>query len=229
MRHHLLALLILPLSVVKGVVAAVVHLPELPTLSRENKRLRQELLRRERELAQAREALRLAGAAHALAAAWPAAGGVVATVMGRSPIPTQHTLLLNKGEQDGLSRDCAVADADGVVGRVVDTSAHTAVVLLLTDPESRVAALLERSRESGLLIGSGRGQCELRYLAADADVQEGDRALTAGLGGAFPKGLLLGTVARVVRNEQTGSATAWITPAASLHRVEDVLILPPAS
>ena len=89
-----------------------------------------------------------------------------------------------------------------------------------------MAALVERSRETGLVVGRGSGVCELIYLDQDADVQEGDRILTAGLGGTFPKGLVLGTVTRVVRDETSGSARAIVAPAAHLSRLEEVLCIP---
>ena len=65
------------------------------------------------------------------------------------------------------------------------------------------------------------------YLDADAQLEPGDRVVTAGLGGPFPKGLLLGTVVRVTRQELSGSAYAVVAPAARLGRVEEVLVLPP--
>jgi rod shape-determining protein MreC len=79
------------------------------------------------------------------------------------------------------------------------------------------------------LIGQGHGFCEFTYLDVDSDIQEGDRIVTAGLGGSFPKGLLLGAVVKIVRDEQSGSAHALVKPAASLGRLEEVLCLPAAS
>jgi rod shape-determining protein MreC len=101
--------------------------------------------------------------------------------------------------------------------------------MLLTDPDSRVAGLVDRSRETGLLVGRAGGRCEFMYLDVDADIQDGDRIVTAGLGGPFPKGLFLGRVARVVRDELTGSARASVVPAARLGRLEEVLCLPPVA
>jgi len=69
---------------------------------------------------------------------------------------------------------------------------------------------VERSRETGLLVGRGSGPCDLIYLDAAADVELGDRVVTAGLDGPFPKGVVLGTVTRVVRNEEVGTARASV-------------------
>jgi rod shape-determining protein MreC len=228
-RRTTLTVLRLPFTAVKAVIGVLLTLPQLPTLMREQDRLRGELTRRELELAQLREQLRQAGAAQALMALAPPEGpGVVARAIGRSTIPTQHTILLDQGSRQGLVLGGVVVDANGVVGRVVEVHPATSLVMLLTDPDSRVAGLVERSRETGLLVGSARHRCDFIYLAADADVAIGDRIVTAGLDGPFPKGLLLGTVTAVTRDETSGSAQATVIPAAQLGRLEEVLCVPPA-
>jgi len=216
----------LPFTLLSWAVAILLTLPRVPGLSRENAELRLALTQRQLDIAQLREALRHAHQAAALAQEFTATPGIVAMVIGRSLLPTQQTLLLNRGARDGLAQGAVAVHVAGVVGRLTDLSPSTALVVLLTDPDSRVSGLIERSRETGLLVGRGLGQCELIYLNADADAQEGDRVLTAGLGGSFPKGLLLGVITRVIRDESTGSAWAQVNPAAQLGRVEEVLCLP---
>ena len=223
-RHLFLTVLRAPFRITTGTVKILLNLPSLPALSAENERLRHELTERESEVARLREAVRHGERAAVLQ---ETAGGVgpslVAQVIGRSAVPTQHTVLLDQGSRQGLSRDTILVDAAGVVGRVAEAHPSTALAMLLTDPESRVAALVERSRESGLLAGRGSGRCELIYLEIDADVQPGDRVVTAGLGGAFPKGLLLGIIDRVTRDQQAGTSTASVAPAARLGQLEEVL------
>jgi rod shape-determining protein MreC len=218
----------LPFTLLRGAVAAVAGLPHLPGWRQEREQLRQQLLQQQIALAQAQEALRQADAARGLAAAVPGAPrGLIASIIGRSLLPTQQTVLLNRGAADGLAMGSVIVDAEGVIGRVLDVQRATALVLLLTDPDSRLAGLIERSRETGLLVGQGHGRCEFIYLDAEADVAAGDRLVTAGLGGSFPKGLLLGTVQRVLRDETLGTTTAVVRPAARLSRLEQVLCLPP--
>ena len=229
LRHAALILLRLPFTLVKGTVQVLVTLPRLPGLVHENAALRDELVQRQVETSQLREALRRSEQGQALLGLIPSRQGRIASVIGRSTIPPQQTLLLDRGERDGLSPDAVIVDASGLIGRGVEIHPATALVLLLTDPESRVAGLVERSRETGLLVGRGWGQCDFIYLDADADIQEGDRVVTAGLGGPFPKGLLLGRIIRVSRDELTGSASAVVTPAARLSRLEEVLCLPPST
>ena len=226
LRRYAFSIFRFPLTLARGVLAAVVTVPRLPSLLKENTQLRTTLMQRQLEVAQLREAVRHTQQVQALVTAIPSTDGIVASVIARSTIPTQHTLLLNRGGMQGLVRDSVIVDANGVVGRVIELYPETCLVMLITDPESRVAALVERSRETGLLVGRGRGVCELRYLNAESDIQEGDRIMTAGLGGSFPKGLALGTVMRVIRDEVSGTAQALITPAARLYQLEEVFALP---
>lgn len=229
LRHSTLTVLRLPFTVVKGAVAALLALPRLPLLREEHEQLRLQLLRQQVSLAGVQEALRQADAGQSLTEALPpgAPPGIVASVIGRSLLPTQQTVLLNRGAADGLAMGSVIVDVEGVIGRVLDVQPTTCLVLLLTDPESRLAGLVERSRETGLLVGQGQGRCEFIYLDADADLVEGDRVVTAGLGGSFPKGLLLGTVQRILRDDTLGTTTAIVRPGARLSRLESVLCLPP--
>ena len=225
-RGATLAVLHFPFSVVKMFSRALIMLPHMSSLTRENADLRRELVQRQLDAATLRERLRHVQQSQALLQALAAPQGMVARVIGRSTLPSQQTVWLDRGERDGLTLDSVILDPSGVIGRVSALQASNGLVLLLTDPESRVAALIERSRETGVLVGHGRRQCELRYLDAEADVQEGDRVVTAGLGGSIPKGLPLGTVTRIERDEETGSASAWVMPSARLGQLEEVLCLP---
>jgi len=222
-RREALTILRWPFAVTKGAVDALLLLPRLPSLAEENSRLRTTLMQREVEAAQLREQVRHTQQAQALTSALAAEPGMVASVIGRSLVPTQLTVLLDKGQRDGLTLESVAVDTSGVIGRIAELHPTTSLLLLVTDAESRVAAMVERSREIGLLVGRPPGSCELIYLDVRADVQEGDRVVTASLGGPFPKGLLLGTVREVVRDETSGSAWARVDPAARLSRLENVL------
>ncbi len=217
-----------PFALVSGAVKTTLLLPRLPSLAQEHAALREELSRRALELAELREALRHQGAAATLRQA-TTQQGVVASVIGRGPLPVQQTILLDRGRRHGVQPDTILVDAGGVVGRIVEAQDASSLAVLITDASSRIVALVERSHESGLLIGQGRNLCQFIYLDADADIAEGDRLVTAGLGSLFPKGLVLGTVLTVSRDRQAGSATALVRPAARLARLEEVLCLSPSS
>lgn len=215
-----------PLTLMRACLQLFLTLPRLPFLLREREDLRAQLMRRQLELAQLREAVRSAQVTQTLIKRSRELQGIPATVIGRSTLPTQQTILLNRGHRDGVTLDTVIMDPEGVVGRIAELHQTTSVAILLTDSESRVAALVERTRETGSLVGRSRGQCELVYLDVNADLKEGDQVMTAGLGGLFPKGLLLGKVVRIVRDEQAGTASAWVEPAARLGRLEEVLCIP---
>jgi rod shape-determining protein MreC len=226
LRRSALTVLRFPFTLIKAAVSLVATLPRLPSLTKDYERLRRELIQARAQTSRLREELRHLHQSQALRDA--ATGGeLVASVLNRSMIPTQQTLLLDQGSRQGLVLETAIIDTEGVVGRVTELSDTTSLVTLLTDPDSRIAALVERSRESGLLVGRGHGQCELIYLDAGADIEQEDRVVTAGFGGPLPKALLLGIVTRVERDEASGTARAWVRPAARLGRLDEVLCLLP--
>lgn len=148
---------------------------------------------------------------------------VAAQVIASSPQEGSTAIVIDRGRDAGLEADMPVITPEGVVGKVASVYAHTAHVLLITDPTCGVGALLEQSRIQGILKGSGREQCELHYVMDDQKVPAGEAVITSGLDQVYPKGLLVG---HVVESEE-GNIYQRITvkPAASLNRLENVLVL----
>lgn len=138
-------------------------------------------------------------------------------------------LLADRGTADGVHQQDVAVTREGVVGQVYAVTAHTARIVPLSDPASGIGVFLQRSRETGILKGLGNWRCELRYLDPDAAVQPGDQVLTAGTGGVFPKGLRVGTVIAVTADPNTPGKLAEVEPAAEFRKVEEVLLLRPAS
>ena len=122
---------------------------------------------------------------------------VAARVVGRSPGLWASRLVLDRGTQNGMREDLAVLAPAGVVGRIVSTTAHTARVLLASDPSSGIDAFVQRTRERGIVVGTGNGQARLKYVPKGADVRVGDVLLASGQEGIFPKGHPLGSVFRI--------------------------------
>ena len=226
LREWTFGLIRFPFTALRGVARALLNLPRLPALGQENEALRGQVLQQQLELAQLREGMRRLGQEASLRGVYASPQGVVADIISRSPNPTQHLVVLDRGTREGLTLQSVILDASGVVGRVVELHERPCLVELLTDPECRIAALVERWRETGLLVGQGTGWCKLVYLDSNSDIQEGDRIITAGLDGPFPKGLPLGIVSRVTRDEGLGTASALVVPFAQLKRIEEVLCLP---
>ncbi|MGD8915960.1 MAG: rod shape-determining protein MreC [Syntrophobacterales bacterium] len=136
-----------------------------------------------------------------------------------------QTILIDKGRNDGVVRDMAVVSAEGLVGRVIGVSNHHAKVLLILDGNSAVDAYIQRSRARGVLVGLGLELCLLKYVQRNEDVQVGDKVISSGMGGVFPKGLLVGTVQEVVRGSSGLFQRVEVEPAVNFGRLEEVLVV----
>lgn len=193
----------------------------------ENRRLRAELGSLREENNRLQEALLAARRLGKLASLQQERRSVAvgANVFARDPSSWFKTVLVDKGERDGVSRDMAVAVAEGVVGRVIEVFPNAAKVLLITDPNSGVDVIVQRTRAQGIMEGRVEEFCVLKYVKKSDDVQVGDKIITSGLGGIFPKGLLMGTVTKVERKRPGIFQAVEVVPAADLSRLEEVLIL----
>ncbi len=157
----------------------------------------------------------------------PTGRPVVARVIGKDATNWFRTLLIDRGSNDGLERNIPVLTPQGLVGRVVEVAPIVARVQLATDPVSSVGALLHRTRVTGIAAGDGGAALRLRYLPLMADVAVGDRVVTSGMGGVFPKGIPLGTVVAVERRSGALFQEAVLDPAVDLSRLEEVTVLVP--
>jgi rod shape-determining protein MreC len=149
----------------------------------------------------------------------------LAQVYARGASSWFKTVLINKGEKDGVTKDMAVATSEGVVGRVIEVSPDTAKVLLIIDPNSAVDVVIQRSRAQGIMEGKIDEVCILKYVQKNEDVQVGDRVVTSGLGGVFPKGLVVGTVRRVEQKRPGIFQHIEVSPSVDLSKLEEVLVL----
>jgi len=111
--------------------------------------------------------------------------------------PYVHAALINGGSEQGIVKDQAVINENGLVGRVVEAGKTSARVLLLSDINSRVPVYAEKSREKSILSGNSDGLPALSYLAADSKIAIGERIVTSGDGGIFPYGVPVGVVTSI--------------------------------
>jgi rod shape-determining protein MreC len=172
----------------------------------------------------AAEADRLAGLlqfreAHAIAPM------LAARVIGASPDSASHILFLDRGSRDGVKRDMGVITPDGVVGKILAVFPSTSQVLLLSDKDSGVGALLATTRTQGPVRGSGEPLLDMEYVSKDEKVAPGDVVLTSGEDRIFPKDLPVGTVVRTQPDPRTPFLVIRVRPAAHLDQLEEVLIL----
>ena len=153
---------------------------------------------------------------------------ISAEIIARDAIGGLKTIMINKGTRDLIEKDQAVVTHRGVVGRCIEVSSSTSRVLLITDINSSVDALVQRTRSRGIVEGRGTSLCELKYVANTEDVIIGDLVVTAGLCGIFPKGLPIGTVSRIEQNNFGLFQYIELKPSVDLNKLEEVSVLLPA-
>ena len=150
---------------------------------------------------------------------------LAARVIGASPDPSSHMVFISRGSRDGVKRDMGVITPEGVVGKVFAVYPDTSQVLLLTDKESGVGALLAASRSQGPVRGSGDPLLGLEYISNDVKVEQGEEILTSGQDRIFPKDLPVGTVVQVQTDRRSPFQKISVKPAARLDGLEEVLVL----
>lgn len=150
---------------------------------------------------------------------------IPAQVIGRDATNWYHSLLLNKGARDGVAIEMGVMTPAGVVGRVVKTTPASSVVLLVTDPNNAIAGLIQRTRDEGIVEGTMNGRARLKYVPLLSGVRAGDRVVTSGLTGGFPRGIVVGTITRIDKEEGDLFQSAEIAPEVDFTKLEEVLII----
>ena len=115
-------------------------------------------------------------------------------MISNSPSTWFRTITVDKGTRAGIHLGMAVITTKGVVGKVVSVEEDTAKVMLLTDHKSGLDIITQRTRVRGIVSGSVDGEPIVKYMGRNEDVRPGDRLITSGLDGTFPKGLLVGTI-----------------------------------
>lgn len=150
---------------------------------------------------------------------------IAAQVVGREPSNWNSSLLIDKGERDGIKKGMPVVNGLGVIGRINDVGENTSKIILLTDPQFSVAALVQRGRENGLVSGTLRGICRMTYVDENTHIQVGDKIITSKLSTAFPEGLMIGQVIEVNENPKLASKEIFIQPSVLFSQIEEVLVL----
>lgn len=138
------------------------------------------------------------------------------------------TATIDRGRRAGIGKGWAViATGWRLVGQILETDAYSSRMVALSDSNSAVGGMVQRSRSSGILQGQGGDYLTLAYLPKGADVKVGDVVISSGMGQVVPKGLIIGRVVKVVQNRVMGSTTALVRPSMRLDQVEQVFVLKP--
>ncbi len=150
---------------------------------------------------------------------------ISAQVIAKEPAALSRVIMINKGSAHGLKESMPVIAPPGLVGRLKDVSWHTSKVLLFIDESSNVDAILQGSRTQGIIRGAGSSGCELKYILKTQDVKEGEVLLSSGIGGVFPKGLLIGVVSGIVKKDTGLFLKINVTPFVDFSKLEEVLVI----
>lgn len=149
---------------------------------------------------------------------------VTSRVIGIGPTNLFETITIAKGTADGVAKGMAVVTSNGVVGRVLSASDGSSKVLLITDRNSYVDAVIQRSRGRGVAQGD-LSLLQLKYLDRSTDAVSGDILVTSGIGGIFPKGLVIGSISKVDKNAGGTFQYAEIKPAVDFSKLEEVFVV----
>ena len=158
---------------------------------------------------------------------------VPAEVLRESADLFSRRVVIDRGRTHGVVSGAPVIDDRGVLGQVTRVFPLSAEVTLLTDRDAAIPVLNTRTGVRGAAFGGVDGGAnpgmEWRYVAADADIQEGDLLTTSGLDGVYPPGLPVARVTSIERRAESGFARVRLTPTAPADRVRHVLVLEPVS
>jgi rod shape-determining protein MreC len=203
------------------------HYVALTRVSKENERLRREkaemsekltaLTNLERENIRLRKLLSLKSGYR-----FPA---LAAQVIGEDVTGRYRSIFINRGSSEGVLKDMPVAVAQGLVGRILESSPGMAQALLIIDPALSVDCRVVRTRDRGILSGALDGDCILRHIDKTSTIRPSDKVITSGLDGVFPKGLLVGTVEQVRKSAGGLFIEANVRASVDFSKLEETLVI----
>jgi len=149
----------------------------------------------------------------------------LARVVGQDPSNLARYIIIDQGSAEGVKAGMPVVTPQGLVGRITATGTHWAKALLITDATSAVNAVVQSTRATGIVQGNVNGNLTIKYLPQGEAVKIGDLILTSGMGGGFPKRLVIGQVTSVRKHDIELFQEADIQPSVDFARLEFVLVL----
>lgn len=151
---------------------------------------------------------------------------IAARVIARSPDNWASVVIIDKGALSGIKRGFVALNYSGLAGRVVQTTLSTSKIVLINDPSLSVSALVQRSRQEGVVSGLGNSLI-MKYLPKEADLKISDLIITSGLSDNYPKDLIIGRIIDIGEEFSGLSRYAIIKPAVNLSTLEELLIIMP--
>ena len=152
---------------------------------------------------------------------------VVAKVIGYDATQWSKMIFINRGTNHKVEKKLTVMTDAGIVGHIIHSSPNSSKVLLITDSRSAIDSLFQKTRASGVTVGTGGKTCQMKFVPISAEVSVGDKVVSSGLGGVFPKGLVVGMVVDVVKQKQELFQDITVVPSAELSNLEEVVVVLP--
>jgi rod shape-determining protein MreC len=148
-----------------------------------------------------------------------------ARVLSRGTDQWSQTLVLDKGQKDGVSKDMTAITPKGLAGKVFDVTGSYAKLLLLTDINFSAAVRLQESRKEGVISGTGTKMAILKYIPYEDEVKVGDIVITSGLDQLFPPGVPVGFISKIDKQGTGHFQYIEVTPYVDDSKMEEVLII----
>ncbi len=152
-------------------------------------------------------------------------GQIIARAIGDSANLFTHPIQIDLGEMHGIKQGMPVVTDRGLVGRIANVYPRSSDILLITDPRSKVNVMTQASRAQGVLRGRVGAPPIMELIPAEVAISEGEIIITSGLGGHFPKGLVVGQIVEIIRNDNLMFQSAVIQPTVDFDRMELVLVI----
>lgn len=135
-------------------------------------------------------------------------------------------VVLDVGKKNGVKEQMVLVNEQGVVGRAIDVGRSISQCMLLTDPESRVSVVSQSTRAAGIVSGEGSNErLRMSLIPLSASIEIGNTVVTSGLGGVYPKGLLVGKITSIAQDRDGMHLSAYVDPAVDFNMLEDVLCI----
>lgn len=155
------------------------------------------------------------------------ASGQVTQILYAARDPFSRRIVVDKGQQNNIVAGQPVVDDAGIVGQVTRVFPFVSEVTLITDKDQAVPVQIVRNGLRSVVFGLGDGQLELRFMPANADVQNGDLLVTSGLDGIFLPGFPVAKVVHIERDTSYSFARIYCVPVAGVENFSEVMVLEP--
>ncbi len=150
---------------------------------------------------------------------------IAAEVIAKDPSPWYQTMIINKGQSNGVAVNCPVILSAGVVGNVVAVSSQYAKVLLIIDRNAALDALIQRTRDRCIVEGTNQNTLKLNYVLRQTDVVVGDTVISSGFDGIYPKGIPIGRVSKIIPETSGLFKEIEMEPFVDFSKIEEVMVI----